>query len=175
MLDAWKLSDTLDLPLVVVGEGPLSDEVAAAGGRVKWVGRKSRSEIYDLMQRASLLAFPSEWYEPFGLVVVEAFANGLPVVAARIGAAEELISSGRTGFLFKPGDPLYLAAAVRYAFESREALDRMGTAAALDYHSKYSPSQNVKQILGIYREAIGDRPTKRRADFARQRILQPTS
>jgi len=97
------------------------------------------------------------------------------VVAARIGAAEELISLGRTGFLFKPGDPMYLAAAVRYAFESREALDRMGMAAALDYYSKYSPSQNLKQMLGIYRDAIGNRSTKRRAVFVPQELLQPTS
>ncbi len=155
LLEAWQGADAPGVPLIIAGEGPLAPKVAAAGGMVQWVGRKSKAEIYDLMRRASLLVFPSEWYEPFGLVIVEAFANGLPVVAGRIGAAAELIDSGRTGFLFEPGNAMMLKAAVRYALESTEALSCMGKAAAEEYGAKYTPARNLNQLTDIYAEAIG--------------------
>jgi glycosyltransferase involved in cell wall biosynthesis len=154
LLEAWRLPEMRDLPLIMVGEGPLSATVGAAGGGVKLLNPRARSEIYQLMQQASLLVFPSEWYEPFGLVVVEAFANGLPVAATQIGAAEELIDSGRTGFLFKPADPMFLAATVRYAFESPQALNAMGVSAAEEYRTKFTPSHNLSLLEGIYHDAL---------------------
>jgi glycosyltransferase involved in cell wall biosynthesis len=163
LLKAWNLSDAPDAPLIMVGEGPLAANVRAAGGRVKLLASRDRSEVYRLMQQASLLVFPSEWYEPFGLVVVEAFANGLPVAAARIGAAEELIDSGRTGFFFNPGDPLSLAATVRDAFERPKVLAAMGASAAADYHAKFTPSRNLKLLEAIYHEAV--KPSRTPAEF----------
>jgi glycosyltransferase involved in cell wall biosynthesis len=154
LLAAWRGSEAPPWSLVIVGDGPLAPQVAAAGGKVRWVGRKSRTEIDSLMRRASLLAFPSEWYEPFGLVAIEAFANGLPVLAARIGAAEELIDCGRTGFLFPPGDPVQLARAVHHAIASPEALASMGKACELEYQMKYTATRNVRLLLEIYDDAI---------------------
>src|SRR5258708_2953339 len=91
LLKAWRSGSAPRAPLVVVGEGPLASEVGSAGGNVQLLGKRTRSEVQALMRRASLLVFPSEWYEPFGLVIVEAFANELPVLAAGIGAARELV------------------------------------------------------------------------------------
>ena len=56
------------------------------------------------------LIFPSKWYEPFGLVAIEAFATGTPVIAANIGAIAELVDAHRTGLLFEPSDPQSLSA-----------------------------------------------------------------
>jgi glycosyltransferase involved in cell wall biosynthesis len=154
LLKAWSGPEAPAVDLMVVGGGPLERQVAEAGGRVKFLGKKSRSEVDELMRSASLLLFPSEWYEPFGLVVIEAFANGLPVLAADVGAAKELIDQGCTGFLFPPGDSQSLARAVRYAFESLPALESMGRAAEQAYLLRYTPARNLKLLEGIYQDAI---------------------
>jgi glycosyltransferase involved in cell wall biosynthesis len=157
LLKAWCSPSAPQVPLLVVGEGPLASEVSRAGGNVQLLGKMTRSEVQALMRRASLLVFPSEWYEPFGLVIVEAFANELPVLAAGIGAARELVDSGRTGFLFEAGNPQFLARAAHYALECPEALDRMGLAAGLEYRMKYMPARNLRLLEAIYLDALSDR------------------
>ncbi len=156
LLKAWRGPDAPDADLLVLGGGPLERQVAEAGGRVKFLGKKSRSEVDELMLTAGLLVFPSEWYEPFGLVVIEAFASGLPVLAADVGAAKELIDQGRTGFLFPSGNSQALARAARYAFESPTALESMGRAAEQEYFARYTPARNLTLLEAIYRNAMSD-------------------
>jgi len=156
LLEAWRSSSAPQVPLMVVGDGPLASEVGRAGENVQLLGKKTPSEVQALMRRASLLVFPSEWCEPFGLVIVEAFANELPVLAAGIGAARELVDPCRTGFLFEAGNPQLLARAAHYALECPEALSRMGLAAGLEYRMKYTPGRNLTLLEAIYRDALSD-------------------
>src|SRR5919107_3263037 len=77
------------VPLKIVGDGPLKGQVVAAADRHPWVvylGHKRAEEVHDLMKDASVLIFPSGWYETFGRVAAEAFATATPVIAADIGA-----------------------------------------------------------------------------------------
>ena len=69
------------------------------GDGVEYLGASTRPELAELLGKASALLMPLRWAEPFGLVVVEAFATGTPVVAWREGAMEELVLDGVTGFL----------------------------------------------------------------------------
>jgi hypothetical protein len=81
------------IPLKIVGDGPLAAKVTEAAQQipgVEWLGRKPLKEVYELMGEAAFLVFPSEWYETFGLVAIEALAKGTPVIAANIGAIAEL-------------------------------------------------------------------------------------
>jgi glycosyltransferase involved in cell wall biosynthesis len=157
LLEAWRSPSAPQVPLMVVGDGPLASEVGRAGGNVRLLGKKTPSEVQALMRRASLLVFPSEWREPFGLAIVEAFANELPVLAAGIGAAPELVDPGRTGFLFEAGNSQLLARAAHYALESPEALHGMGLAAGLEYRMKYTPGRNLELLEAIYCDALNDR------------------
>ena len=157
LLKAWRDPAAPSVPLMVVGEGAHASEVEAAGENVHLLGAKTRSEIHALMRRAGLFIFPSERCEPFGLKIVEAFANELPVLAAGVGVAQELIEVGRTGFLFEAGNPHLLARAARYALECPEALNRMGLAAELEYRLKYTPARNLRLLEAIYHDAMDDR------------------
>jgi glycosyltransferase involved in cell wall biosynthesis len=155
LLAAWeKLS--VALPLKIVGDGPLAEEVMAATGRspqIEWLGRRPTSEVYDLMGAATLLIFPSKWYETFGRVAVEAFAKGTPAIGANIGAIAELIEPGRTGFLFRPGESDDLAAKIEWAIAHPQQLAQMRRESRLEFETKYAAPQNYDRLMEIYRRS----------------------
>jgi glycosyltransferase involved in cell wall biosynthesis len=154
LLEAWK---TLNVDLRIVGDGPISDFVrAAATSNVTSLGRLSSNAVAVEMGRAAFLVMPSEWYETFGMTIVEAFCQGLPVIASRLGAMAEIVEDGTTGLHFTPGDASDLAAKVRWAAEHPEEMSRMGSNARHIYQEKYTPEQNYKMLAEIYEAAIAD-------------------
>jgi glycosyltransferase involved in cell wall biosynthesis len=139
--------------LVVVGDGPLETEVAAAAAQLpglSWLGRQSHARVLSLMGQARALVFPSLWYEMFPLVIAEAYARGLPVIGSRIGSTAELIEEGVTGRLFPAGDPAELARTLRWAARSARELDRLGRAARQAYQRRYTAEASGKRLLEIY-------------------------
>jgi len=156
LLDAW---DRLKvrLPLKIVGDGPLADRVegaaAASPRRIEWLGRRPVGEVYELMGEASVLVFPSEWYETFGRVAAEAFAKGTPVIAAEIGAISELVEHGRTGLRFRPGDAEDLARKVQWAVNHPTELARMRLEARGEYERRYGAEANYHRLMEIYEMA----------------------
>jgi glycosyltransferase involved in cell wall biosynthesis len=148
------------VPLKIVGDGPLAPEVQEAQKRipgVEWLGRKAPEEVYALMGEAAFLVFPSEWYETFGRVAIEAFAKGTPVLAAHIGAVGEVTEDGRTGLHFRPGDPEDLAAKVEWLLAHPNELARMRKEARAEYEAKYTAEQNYAQLMAIYHEVLSKR------------------
>ncbi len=93
------------------------------------------------------LVVPSLWYENSPLVIQEAYAVGLPVVASRLGALVEKVQDGRTGYLFAPGDSVDLARVLREIVERPERL------VALRANVRPGPDiqQHVQQIVELYR------------------------
>lgn len=108
------------------------------------------------MSKASVLIVPSIWYETFGLVVAEAYAAGLPVIASRIGALSEIVREGETGLLFKPGDARDLADKMAWAQSHPEEMRRMGREARFTYERLYTPEKNYQILMAIYSEAIAE-------------------
>jgi glycosyltransferase involved in cell wall biosynthesis len=153
LLAAWK--KLRGIPLKLVGDRPAEGEVCRLiqeswAGDVVLLGRRPRDQVLTLMKKARLLVSPSASYETFGLVVVEAFACGVPVVASRIGAMAEIVEDGRTGLLFTPGDPDDLAEKVRWAIDHPDVMDRMGKHARGLYEEKYTAEINYHILLNIY-------------------------
>lgn len=156
LLDAWKQLEH-PIPLKIVGNGPMSELVTDAVERipgVEWLGRKSLPEVYDLMGNASFLVFPSEWYETFGRVAIEAFARGTPVIAADIGAITELVTPYKTGLHFKASDPKDLAAQVEWAISHPDELTQMRQNARAEFEAKYTAEDNYQRLVEIYQTAI---------------------
>lgn len=155
LLTAWeRLSNRM--PLKIVGDGPLSDKVAACAQRlpgVEWLGRRPLEQIYELVGEAAFLVFPSKWYETFGRVAVEAFAKGTPVIASKIGAISELLESGRTGLHFRPGDAEDLIAQVEWALAHPAELAQMRVAARVEFEAKYTADRHYRKLLEIYTRA----------------------
>jgi glycosyltransferase involved in cell wall biosynthesis len=156
MLAAWERLGTR-IPLKIVGDGPLRDRVAGAAARrsnVEWLGHRPVEEVHALMGKADMLVFPSEWYETFGRVAVEAFAVGTPVIAANIGAVAELVEHGRTGLEFRPGDPEDLVTQVEWALSHPAELRRMRDEVRAEFEAKYTAERNYRALMEIYEAAL---------------------
>jgi len=155
LLDAWKGMNPV---LRIIGDGPLLDEIRAqSSAHVEVLGRRTLPSVFDAMASSQFLVMPSEWYETFGLVIIEAFSCGLPVIASRLGAMAELIEDGVTGLLFTPGDSVDIAEKVRWAFDHPAEMLLMGERARKVCEEKYSPLENYRQLMAIYNEALSAR------------------
>lgn len=157
LLTAWEQLGN-QLPLKIVGDGPLADRVVEAAQKlesVEWLGRKSMAEVHKLMGEATVVIFPSKWYETFGRVAVEAFAKGTPVIAANIGAIAELVEHGRTGLHFQPGDAVDLATQVEWALAHPRELATMRQEARTEFETKYTAEKNYRKLMEIYQLACG--------------------
>lgn len=152
LLAAWERLGE-GVPLKIVGDGPLAAKVARADRQspgVEWLGGRSARETLALMGEASALVFPSEWYETFGRVAVEAFAKGAPVIGSDIGAIPEVVEHGRTGLLFRPGDVESLITQVEWLFNRPAELGRMRREARIEFEAKYTAEKNYLKLTRIY-------------------------
>ena len=155
LLRAWREHPSLPM-LRIVGDGPLRSEVdahAQCDPTVRAIGFVPPANMTAEYAAASMLVFPSTWYEGFGLTIVEAMASGLPVVASRLGSTAEIVRDGETGLLFKPGDAADLARTVRWLHERPDVARAMGAAARETYEQTYTPERNLTALLAIYDEA----------------------
>jgi glycosyltransferase involved in cell wall biosynthesis len=155
VLQAW---ETLgDVPLKITGDGEMRamvEQFTESHPAVNYLGFVDRKEMPELIQNARFLVFASQMYEVFPMVIAEAYAAGIPVIASRLGAMTELIREGETGLLFNPGDAVDLAAKVRWLWDHPEEAASMGQNARREYEQKYSPEQNYQLLMEIYEKAI---------------------
>lgn len=168
-LEAWT-SQAIVSRLLIVGDGPLADEVRKASGardRIEWLGALPNERAIAMIAGARALLAPSVCYENFPRSIVESFAVRTPVIASRLGAMQELVDDGRTGLLFQPGDAADLArAANRLAMCDGEEAAALGEAAGEEYSRKYTPEQNYRTLIEIYRQAIAARSGEPTTDGA---------
>jgi glycosyltransferase involved in cell wall biosynthesis len=165
---ASHLNHTAILPeLRIVGDGPMEQTLRALAANdtidaVLWLGRKSNEEVIRLMQQARCLVFSSELYETFGKSMIEAFSCGTPVICSRLGAMEEIVEDGITGFHCHPSDPTDLAHKLHTLWNlSEERYAAMSRAALSCYKEHYTATRNAEQLEAIYKRAIGDRHVKK--------------
>jgi len=157
LLKAWeKIGERM--PLKIVGEGSLANVVAEASQKllgVEWLGKQPKEQVLALMKEAQVLVFPSMWYEGFPLVIVEAYAVGLPVIASDLGSPSLLIDQGRTGLHFRPGDSEDLVAKVEWALTHSTELAQMRREARAEFEAKYTAQQNYQMLMDIYERVKG--------------------
>jgi glycosyltransferase involved in cell wall biosynthesis len=156
LLSTWRQMRPT-LPLKIVGSGPLDRSVAAAVAQmpsIEWLGDQPHGDVLQLMGDAAVLVAPAEWYEPFGLTIIEAFAKGTPVIGADIGSIGGLVANGQNGYLHRAGDPGDLAAKLQAFFDDPVAIPAMRRAARRTYETGYTAEQNYERLMKIYADAI---------------------
>lgn len=155
LVRAWEAMQ--DIPLKIVGDGPLRPqmrEFEARNSNVEVLGWIDPSAVLTLMKNARALVFPSQWYEGFPRVVVEAFACGLPVIAANIGSTAEIVPDRIAGLHFQGDDDGDLVSKVKWAWEHPREAAEMGRNARKEYELKYTPARNYQLLMEIYQTAI---------------------
>lgn len=140
--------------LAIVGDGPerASLEAHFAGTRTKFMGYMNGEPLSQAYASADVFVFPSA-LETFGLVVVEAMAAGLPVVATRVGGIPDVVNEGVTGYTFDVGDIDTMADAVRQMVESPQRLRQMGLAAR-EFASTQTWPAMMDEVITHYERLI---------------------
>lgn len=115
--------------------------------RVVGDGAEQAAARASAMARAAYLVLP-ESGDDLPRTVVEAFANALPVIAARDGACAELIEPGRNGLFFSPGSARELARRLAWAEAFPERMRRMGECAKADYDARFVAHWSYPSLFG---------------------------
>lgn len=138
----------LKYKLVVVGDGPLIDELRSKYecSHIEFLGRRKGEEVVDLLRHARFSIMPSICYDNNPLGVIESLCAGTPVVGACIGGIPELIDQGKTGLVFKSGNIESMRAAIRDAFNA----DWDYTAIRDNSIERFSPERHYKTLLEAY-------------------------
>ena len=169
------LPDLPDTELLVAG-GPPAGQLAVDGearrlrdlarrlgvaDRVRLLGAVGRADVPALLRSADLVACVP-WYEPFGIVPVEAMACGVPVVGSAVGGLLDTVDDRRTGVLVPPRDPGAVTAAAAHLFDNPSLRLHMGAEAAARAREQFAWASVARATLDVY-EALAAAPARRGA------------
>jgi glycogen synthase len=113
---------------------------------ITMLGAQNQSDLVRLYREHGLLVFPSEWDEPFGIVLVEAMACGLPVLCSAAGGSAEIVDGKTTGLRFRRGDPDDLAKSAVRLLHSHELQERLSRGARQRVEQRYDLDRMVHLV-----------------------------
>jgi glycosyltransferase involved in cell wall biosynthesis len=140
-----------------VGDGPALPEAKALAGElglknVCFDGFVEREEHPAIWREASFSVAPSIWEEPFGMVVLEAWKHGRPVLATDLGSFPEMVTDGEDGWL-APVDVAGFSEVLQRALDAGGTCAAMGRAGRNGLKSSFSRAAWLERITGYYRDA----------------------
>lgn len=143
--------------LAIIGDGPARADMEAlfAGTPTKFMGYMKGEPLSEAYASADMFVFPSSM-ETFGLVVVEAMAAGLPVVASRVGGIPDVVKVGVNGYTFDSGDVAGLIEGVRQVASSRARITEMGIAARA-FAETQSWEAMMDEVVDLYVRLIEEK------------------
>jgi glycosyltransferase involved in cell wall biosynthesis len=142
------------MPLRIIGSGPLEHLSSPGFPNVEWLGWQPREQVVAAMRDAAFLLFPSECYESFGMVLVEAMAAGLPVLANDHGSSAEIVQDGKTGLLRRVGDYDHWSEGIRWALANPEAVAAMGRCGRQEFERRYTAPKGYELLMEAYQRTL---------------------
>jgi glycosyltransferase involved in cell wall biosynthesis len=148
------------IPIKMVGAGPEEQELRDyirehRIANMEILGYKSGDEKAELLRNSMFTIVASQLNEPFGLVVVEAYASGKPVIASTVGSLPYIVEPEQTGLMFRSQDANELAAKVSWLYDRPEEIERMGRRARAVVEQKYDARLRYDSLRAIFEEVIG--------------------
>ncbi len=143
-----------DIPLVVMGGGPLEKEFKIWGEKkdnVYFLGYTQHETCLSIVQGGEFVVFPSIWYEGCSMVEIEAESLGKALVVTDLGFSVEAINNGVNGYKIKLGDVKDFVKTIKKLWSNPEECIRLGKNARIDYEAKYLPEDNYQQLMRIYK------------------------
>lgn len=152
-----------DWTCTVVGDGmaaaKLRAHAAALGitARVRFAGWLTGDALAAEFDAASVVAVPSRWPEPFGIVGIEAMAHRRPVVAFRVGGIPDWLDHDVSGFAIEPFDTGEFSERLQWLFSRPADAARMGEAGRARVERDFDGRRHLEQLIPIYQELSGRR------------------
>lgn len=150
-----------NIRLIIAGDGPERNVLETnAKDRVEFVGFKSGEELRSLVAAATFAVCPSVCRENMPYSVVEALAEGTPIIGSRIGGIPEVVIDYETGLLCEPGDIDGLAAAIARGMEvcSADGVYRTMQKNCREYVLNHCDQGNyMRRLTSLYEELISDK------------------
>lgn len=146
-----------DLPLTIVGTGPQEEEVKRHienNGNICLEGFKDRNKLQRFLSGFKAIISTSQNHESFGLVIIEAFSAGTPVIAPDLKAFNELIDHGETGFLFDLDNIRQILPYLEKLEKDKDLARRMCRNARVTYLKKYAPDTHYNRYMEIVRQVL---------------------
>ena len=160
VLDALAILDDPRIRWTLAGSGPeeknLLDQCRNLGltDRVEFLGRVSWAEVYEQIDQSHLVAVPSRWQEPFGLVALQALQRARPVVASARGGLPEIVDHGINGWLFDPVDAETLARQIGNCAGDLNPLKEMGKVGRLRAEKEFTIERMADQYLELFLQTL---------------------
>jgi glycosyltransferase involved in cell wall biosynthesis len=132
------------------------------GDRVVFRGRVERAQVPPLLRSAdAVVCYP--WYEPFGIVPLEAMACGVPVVVAQVGGLVDSVVDGLTGVHVPPRSPIALAQALRELLADEKRCVQLALNGTRRANRRYGWARIASDTLAVYNDVIIERVFAQRA------------
>lgn len=150
-------AESVSLRFIIAGDGSLADSLKQKvkeyrlGEKVIFLGW--RQDIPHILAACEIVVLPS-LNEAVGIALIEAQAQGIPVVASRVGGIPEVVQDGITGLLVAPGQPQEIADAVIRLYRDPRASKEMGRAAQRWVRDKFSAGAMIRALTVLYQELI---------------------
>lgn len=142
----------LDCPVLFVGSGSCEEKIQRINPQAMITGWKTQTEVSQLLKTARVLVFPSKCYETQGLSVVEALANGIPVIVADECAARDEVDEKKNGVLFRSNDVNDLIKNLIF-FRDDEEIEKMSKHAYENHWINHIlKKEYIERLKNIYRE-----------------------
>lgn len=178
LLEAFRavLDAGVDAELELIGEGPLRvalEQCAVSlglGDRFRLLGRRSEAEVLAHMSRADVFAL-SSFMEGLPVVLIEAMAVGVPVVAPSVAGIPELVEPDKTGLLFPTGDFSALAQALVRLCREPQLGERLGATARAHVLERLTLPPAVRPLIAELRAM--HQPSRRRASETLELRVDP--
>lgn len=156
LIKAWQQWGSAAPLLRMIGDGPLRDELQqqAKGLPIEFMGQIPAAAAQAQIAKSKLLVLPSEWFETFGLVLIEAFAAGTPAAVSNLGPLPSIVSHGDSGVVFEAANPSALLQAVRQVMNDPVQLKQFGLGARQAFETLYNEEANYVMLMDIYQAAI---------------------
>jgi len=146
--------DRPKIRLDIVGAGSLDEEARRIAGkdvRIAFFGKKSPAQFTEMFSKAEYAVVPSLCYENAPTVIVESFAYGVPVIAADIGGAAELVRHGENGLVFEAGSVASLVAMMKRACDEKGAWPARSKAARRSA-DLLTEERHAERLVSLYTE-----------------------
>jgi glycosyltransferase involved in cell wall biosynthesis len=160
LLNAMKVLP--DIELKVIGNGSEFENCLnyidkESISNVSFLGPKWGGELDQVIKNCEFVIVPSEWYEPSGYVVLQAFSYGKPVIASKIGGLNDLIINNVNGLLFRAGNVINLSQTISCLHRDKELIRKFGVNARQILEEKYNPDRYYSDTMNIFSSLISSK------------------